>query len=94
MSFRVLLIAALALSAFEAAPSQAESSYRGVHARRHHAHAARRITRIYGEEVGGHRYGYEPDPYIYMNRGYNAPGFTNNQTFWERVETQPDYPIR
>ena len=30
----------------------------------------------------------------YNSAGYNYPGFYNNHSFWERVQTQANYPVQ
>jgi len=98
MSLRFLLSAALLFTCFSASVSRAEQE-EGYTAKKrvHHYHNRYRgpaATRFFGR----------PDisdvftPYIYYNcpngcPSNNAP-YNNYQTFWERVQTQPDYPVR
>lgn len=51
----------------------------------------------YYGQIGGHRCLGGPHPYRYEFKNgsaYNYPGYYNNQYFWERVQTQGNYPIR
>jgi hypothetical protein len=49
---------------------------------------------MYGR-IGGHYYGVVPERYPFKNQSiYNYPGHLNNQTFWERVQTQRNYPVQ
>jgi len=43
--------------------------------------------------AGGYRFGYEHTPFTF-NDSNNYPGYYNNQTFWERVQTQRNYPVQ
>ncbi|MGO8955466.1 MAG: hypothetical protein ACLPWS_21865 [Rhodomicrobium sp.] len=91
MGFRLLLTIA-ALAAFGmTVESRADGAPAGYHSRAHR-HTARHYRRYCCQPVGGHRYGetYSMPPMSDTN-GY--PGFYNNQTFWERVQTQRNYPV-
>ncbi len=48
---------------------------------------------VNGRRVGGYRYWYNPSPATWPDT-YGYPGFYNLQTFWERVETQRNYPVQ
>jgi hypothetical protein len=49
----------------------------------------------YFGQIGGHSYGVVPDRFFFLNEStYNYPGHYNNQTFWERVQTQRNYPVQ
>lgn len=45
--------------------------------------------------VGGHAYYWQHRAWPFVNgAAYNYPGYYNNQTFWERVQTQANYPVQ
>ncbi len=103
MGFRLLLGAASVLVAF-AFPmeSRAESADSSIHFRNHEgAHHAHRHCCAH---VGGYRNFTRPgywDETLYDLLPPSAwsdtrcyPGFYNCQTFWERVETQRNYPVQ
>jgi hypothetical protein len=49
----------------------------------------------YYGQIGGHRYGPVPERYEFQNgSAYSYPGHYNNQTFWERVQTQRNFPVQ
>ena len=49
----------------------------------------------YYGQIGGHRYSPVPERYEFQNESaYNYPGHYNNQTFWERVQTQRNFPVQ
>jgi hypothetical protein len=96
MGLRLVLSAAaalLAIAAFAEVSSAAEIrkgyrhrfSYGGDYARGG-----------YFGQIGGYRYGGAiPDRFEFLNgSAYNYPGYYNNQTFWERVQTQRNYPVQ
>jgi hypothetical protein len=94
MGSRLLFSAFVALAAFAfSAESRADD---GGHSK-HHPH----LKFYNGHPVGGYfgylgggyyRYGI-PTPFA-ASQAYNYPGFYNNQTFWERVVTQRNYPVQ
>jgi hypothetical protein len=103
---RLLLSAALALAVLgTAAQTEAEAGYRN--GRAHHRHYAP-APHSYGfysfgspseyyahRPVGGHSYYWQHRAWPFVNgAAYNYPGHYNNQTFWERVQTQANYPIQ
>ena len=53
-------------------------------------------SEYYGHRpVGGHSYYWQHRAWPFVNgAAYNYPGFYNNQTFWERVQTQANYPVQ
>ena len=92
MGSRLLLSAAALLVAFafpvksDAADGvPAHSKWR--HARHDHYHHG-----YFFGPAGGHRFWWQNDVFPYNDQN-NYPGHYNNQTFWERVETQRNYPI-
>ncbi len=104
---RILLSAALALAVLGASvPSQAAEYV--YHHRRVHNHAAYAPAPWYygfysfgypegyvHHPVGGHSYYWQHRAWPFVNgAAYNYPGFYNNQTFWERVQTQANYPVQ
>ena len=92
MRFRLLVVAVAVLAAFGfAAGSRAADGPAGYRAKRHH-HAGRYHRRAWRGYVGGHRYGDQHTPFTF-NDANNYPGHYNNQHFWERVETQRNYPV-
>jgi hypothetical protein len=60
--------------------------------------APRRLRYQYGGyfgRIGGHYYGVVPERDPFKNEStYNYPGHYNNQTFWERVQTQRNFPVQ
>jgi len=90
MSSRLHLSIAALLAAF-AFPAVSQAADTGdAPVKRHHAH--HHYLR-YGEQgVGGHRYWYQNTPFTFNDQN-SAPGYYNNQTFQERVESQRNYPI-
>ena len=57
-----------------------------------------RSYRLHREEsfpfhIGGHLFGWQHDQRPFTS-AENYPGWYNNQTFWERVETQRNYPVQ
>ncbi len=70
-----------------------------------HGYHHRKAHRLYLDRscVGGHRcnpdwpdWGFIFGPYRepFSSSLYNYPGYTNNHSFWERVETQGNYPVQ
>ena len=92
---RFLLIAALALTACGGAvESRADGYVRAHHTKKRFYSYRAPHSSFFPFGVGGHLFGWQNTPYIYHTQGYsNSPQF-DNQTFWERVQTQSDYPIR
>ncbi len=98
MNFRVLLssvlaVAVLGLSA-EGQAAEYGSGYRPK-VRYHHSRAPYRYRRSYAyrDGIGGQLFGYQHTPFSYST-GNNYPGYQNNQSFWERVQTQGQYPVQ
>jgi hypothetical protein len=98
MSFRILFGAAIAVALLGvSAPSQA-ADYRSGYspkARYHHSRAPYRYRRsfAYRGGVGGHLFGWQLPAWT-ASSANNYPGFYNNHTFWERVQTQGQYPVQ
>jgi hypothetical protein len=92
MGSRLLIsaIAALATFGFSVA-SHAEEGAAGYRAKSHHVTHHRH--RFYGRQVGGHRYWFQHEPFA-LSDSNNYPGHYGNQTFWERVQTQRNYPVQ
>jgi hypothetical protein len=93
--FAMAATAALAFTACGAVESRADQYSAGYRAKRHAhiSHPTRWYHRLpFG--VGGYLFGNQHTPYIYHTGGYSYSPTLNNQTFWERVETQSQYPIR
>jgi hypothetical protein len=93
MRLRLVLTAAAILAAFgvSAESRAADTAPAGHRAKAHHgAHHGARHRAWRG--VGGYRYGYQNTPSI-VTGAENYPGYTNNQSLWERVETQRNYPV-
>jgi hypothetical protein len=99
MGYRVLLCMVAAIAAFgwpvesQAAdggrPAYRSKSYRSAY--RHHRFY-RNYDGSYGY-VGGYRNFEENTPFTFSSAN-NYPGHYNNQTFWERVQTQRNYPVQ
>ncbi len=102
---RILLSAVLALAVLGTA-AQAQAPENGYHHRRAHHYYAQAphyygffsfgYPEYYGHRpVGGHSYYWQHRAWPFVNgAAYNYPGFYNNQTFWERVQTQANYPVQ
>ncbi len=90
MGSRLLLSAAALAVAFAFPVESRADGTPAYHAKSHHV--ARHYHRFCCGPVGGHRYWYQNDPFPY-NDANDYPGHYNNQTFWERVETQRNYPV-
>jgi hypothetical protein len=49
----------------------------------------------YYGQIGGYRYGPVPERNEFLHgSAYNYPGYYNNQFFWERVQTQRNFPVQ
>ena len=93
MKSRLLLSAILA---FAVVGMSAESRASDHHWKARHASHARHFYRQYysgGVWIGGYRNFYQRSPATYSDT-YGYPGFYNLQTFWERVQTQRNYPVQ
>jgi hypothetical protein len=103
---RILLSAALALAVL-GTTAQAQAGEYGYRHRRAHHHDYAPAPHYYGffsfgypeyyyrGPVGGHSYYWQHRAWPFVNgAAYNYPGFYNNQTFWERVQTQANYPVQ
>jgi hypothetical protein len=92
MSSRLLIGAIAALTAFGfSMESRADAAPEGYRAKSHQA--ARHRHRFYGRQVGGYRYWYQNKPFSFSDSN-NYPGHYDNQSFWERVQTQRNYPVQ
>jgi hypothetical protein len=95
---KLLFSAVLAIAAFATSVESFAADYRhGRHAYSGYGRSHEFYLDGYGHSrrhVGGHRFGHQHNPAIFGNKGYNYPGYYNNQTFWERVQTQANYPVQ
>jgi hypothetical protein len=49
----------------------------------------------YYGQIGGYSYGPVPERNEFLKGStYNYPGYYNNQFFWERVQTQRNFPVQ
>jgi hypothetical protein len=49
----------------------------------------------YYGQIGGYRYSPGPERNEFKSgSAYNYPGHYNNQSFWERVQTQRNFPVQ
>jgi hypothetical protein len=91
MGSRLLIGAIAALAAFGiSVESHADDGPGGYRAKSHQG--ARHRHQFYGRQVGGYRYWYQHEPFKFSDSN-NYPGHYDNQTFWERVQTQRNYPV-
>ncbi len=103
---RILLSAALAVAVLGTSVPSEAAEY-GYHHRRGHNHTYAPAPNYYGfysggytsgyvhRPVGGHSYYWQHRAWPFVNgAAYNYPGFYNNQSFWERVQTQANYPVQ
>jgi len=92
MRSRLLIGAIAAAVVFGlSAGSRADEHPEGYRAKSHHA--TRYRHRFYGRHAGGYRYWYQNTPFT-LSDSYNYPGHYNNQSLWERVQTQRNYPVQ
>lgn len=76
----------------EASAARTINGYR--HAAARHRSCCMTVGGYYGQ-LGYHYYGVPSSRYPFVNgSAYNYPGYLNNQTFWERVVTQRNYPVQ
>jgi hypothetical protein len=95
MGSRLLFSAIVSLAAFampviaraDGLPAEHHARHHGSHYHHHRLHGG------YFGYIGGHKYGYTV-PMPPFNDSENYPGWYNNQTFWERVQTQRNYPVQ
>ncbi len=89
MGCRLVLSAAVLLAAFAFTVESQAADGSAPHSKWRHA-------RHYGYHhygpVGGYRFWWQNAPFPY-NDQQDYPGHYNNQTFWERVETQRNFPV-
>ena len=91
MSFRLILGVILSLAI--GAPVESWAADQG-NTKHHYGRTHRLYYGPYaGRHIGGYANAWLWHPPIFTNKGYNYPGFYNNQTFWERVQTQGNYPV-
>ncbi len=89
MSLRKSLVLGLAVSSFAlAASAQTPAGERG-----RYRISRSRGTVIYSERFIGQTEDYRPPAFPFTS-AYNYPGHYNNNTFWERVQTQRQYPVQ
>jgi hypothetical protein len=105
---RFLLVAALALATCGGAvESRADGYVRAYKYKKQVHYYKKRVYSYRGRRgayfpfgVGGHRFGYQHTPFLYRFQlpnqlaNYHCTPVCNDQTFWERVETQGQYPVR
>ncbi len=91
MGSRFLIGAIAALAAIGLPVVACADGYTAGHRARVH-HGAHHYPSYHGRLVGGYRYWYQNAPFTFTD-AQNYPGHYNNQTFWERVETQRNYPV-
>ena len=78
------IIIALALaSTFTQAEAKARKHYK------HYKHYSSKHIRSFPYGVGGHRMGYEADPFLYKNGPYGNYPYFDPRNFWERVQSGP-----
>jgi hypothetical protein len=101
MGFRLVLSTAAALLAIAALALESSAAEIGDGNGNRAARRGRFYTGQYGQyggyygQIGGHRYGTVPERNPFVNgSAYSYPGYYNNQTFWERVQTQRNYPVQ
>lgn len=83
MRVTAVIIAALVLVT---AAGHAEAKRHKKHYR--HYVTKSEIARIHGRP-GGHRCGYEADPFLYRNGPYGQTPYFDARNFWERVQSGP-----
>jgi hypothetical protein len=92
MRSRLLIGAIAAVAGFGfSLDCHAEGRAEGYRAKSHRI--TRHRHRFYGHHAGGHRFGHQNAPFTFSDSN-NYPGHYNNQTFWERVQTQRNYPVQ
>jgi hypothetical protein len=103
MRFRLVLsiAAALLATAAFALESGAAEMRKGYRNRAVHRPPVRFLSggyRGYGGyygQIGGYSYGPVPERNEFLKGStYNYPGYYNNQFFWERVQTQRNFPVQ
>jgi hypothetical protein len=97
MRFRLVLsiAAALVAIAVPALESSAAEMRKGYRNRAVHRPPVRFLYGGYYGQIGGYRYGPVPERYEFQNESaYNYPGHYNNQSLWERVQTQRNFPVQ
>jgi hypothetical protein len=99
---RFAFSAFLALAAFGTSVECRAQDYPGYHRKVHrlYSHAPRHRGHIYSQSepsgwVWGGLFGSRTLPFPWYDSGLNNyPGYYNNHSFWERVQTQGNYPIQ
>ena len=96
MSFRLLFSVIVALAAMGAAceSQAADTSGPGYGKRYRQSYAPRGSYYVYRRQPSWTIFGYPVRPFTFGSEAYNFPGHYNNQTFWERVQSQPNYPVQ
>jgi hypothetical protein len=97
MRFRLVFRTAavlLAIAAFALESSAAEMRKGNRHKAMHRPPVRLFYGGYYGQ-IGGHSYGPVPERNEFLKGStYNYPGYYNNQFFWERVQTQRNFPVQ
>jgi hypothetical protein len=94
MIFRTVSSAAAAVLTIAAFMAQASAADTGDGTRPRHRFRMEYGGGYFGS-IGGHYYGVIPERNPFPNEStYNYPGHLNNQSFWERVRTQRNYPVQ
>ncbi len=94
---RILFSAILAFAAFGTSVESFAGDAPGYHKRahRHYSRAPHEYGLYVYSPFGGELFGWHRRPFNFLGTaGNNYPGFYNNHTFWERVETQANYPVQ
>jgi hypothetical protein len=97
MGFRLHFRAAAVLLAIAALTleSSAAEMRKGIRNRFMHRAPVQLYYGGYYGRLGGHLYGPLPERNEFLKGStYNYPGYYNNQFFWERVQTQRNFPVQ
>jgi hypothetical protein len=92
MSSRLFLSAAALLVAFAFPVKSHAADGVPAHSKWRHARHYHYDHGYFFGPPGGSRFWWQTKPFPYNDQN-DYPGHYNNQTFWERVETQRNYPI-
>jgi hypothetical protein len=95
---RLIFSAVLAFAAFATSVESFAADYREG---RHHYSRHGRSHDLYlydhghgRRHVGGYLFGRQLNASVFGNNGYNFPGYYSNQSFWDRVQSQANYPVQ
>jgi hypothetical protein len=99
MGFRLILSAAVLLAVAPLALESSAAEMRKGHRNKAlHRPPVRFLSGGYGGyygQIGGYSYGPVPERNEFLKgSSYNYPGYYNNQFFWERVQTQRNFPVQ